>query len=89
MAKKAKVRLPRCVSGKEPACQCRRHKRGRLDSWIGKIPGRRKWQPTPVFLSGESHGERNLTVCGPPDHKELDMTEATKACMKKAKVIYL
>ena len=31
-----------------------------FDPWMGKIPWRRKWQPTPVFLPGESHGQRNL-----------------------------
>ena len=44
---------PGGTSGKEPACQGRRH-RCRFDPWVGKIPGRRAWQPTPVFLSGES-----------------------------------
>ena len=39
--------LPRWLSCKESACQCRRH---RFDPWIGKISWRRKWQPTPVFL---------------------------------------
>ena len=38
------------TSGKEPACQCRRHKRYRFDSWVGKIPWRRAWQPNPIFL---------------------------------------
>ena len=37
--------------------QCRRC---RFDSWVGKIPWRRKWQPTPVFLPGDSHGQRSL-----------------------------
>jgi len=45
--------FPVGVSGKEPACQCRRCKRCRLDFWVRKIPWRRKWQPTPVFLPGE------------------------------------
>ena len=36
---------PYWLSGKEPACQCRRHKRDRFDPWIGKIPWRRAWQP--------------------------------------------
>ena len=49
-------RLPRCASGKEPTCQCRRQKRCRFDPWVGKIPWRRTLQPTPVFLPGESHG---------------------------------
>ena len=45
--------LPRWHSGKESSCQCRRHG---FDPWVGKIPLRRKWIPTPVFLSGKSHG---------------------------------
>jgi len=36
------------------------HSRWRIDPWVRKIPWRRKWQPTPVFLSGKSHGQRNL-----------------------------
>ena len=46
--------FPGGTSGKEPACQCRRHKRHRFDPWVGKIPWRRAWQPTPVFLPEES-----------------------------------
>ena len=38
-------------NGKESACQGRNHKRYRFDVWAGKIPWRRKWQPTPVILS--------------------------------------
>ena len=38
-------------------CQCRRP---RFDSWVWKILWRRKWQPTPVFLPGEYHGQRSL-----------------------------
>ena len=49
--------FPRWLSGKEPTCQCRRHG---FNSWAGKIPWRRKWQPTPVFLPGQSHGRRSL-----------------------------
>ena len=45
--------LPWWLSGKESACQ---YRRCRFDSWVGKIPWRRKWQPTPVFLPGESQG---------------------------------
>ena len=41
------------ASGKEPVCQCRRHKRLRFDPWVRKTPWRRRaWQPTPVFLPG-------------------------------------
>ena len=45
-------------SGKESTCWCRRHKRHQFDLYVGKIPWRRAWQPTPVFLPGESHGQR-------------------------------
>ena len=45
------------------------------DPRVGKIPWRRKWQPTPVFLPGESHGRRNLVGYSPWGHKELDTTE--------------
>ena len=45
---------PGAASGKEPACQCRKPKRHRFDSWLGKIRWRRAWQPTPVILPGES-----------------------------------
>ena len=51
------------ASGKESAFQCRRHKRLRFDPWVWKIPRRRAWQPTPVFLPGESHGQRSLLGC--------------------------
>ena len=39
---------------KKNTCQCRRYKGFRLDPWVGKVPWRRAWQPTPVFLPGES-----------------------------------
>ena len=48
------------VSGKESTYQCRRPKKCRFNSWVGKIPWKRAWQPTPVFLPGESHGQRSL-----------------------------
>ena len=52
--------FPGGASGKEPICQCRRLKRRGFSPWVGKIPWRRKWLPTPVFLSGKSHGLRSL-----------------------------
>ena len=55
-----RVDFPGGTSGKEPACQCRRCKRRRFNPWVGKIPWRRAWQPTLVFLPGESHGQRSL-----------------------------
>ena len=57
--------FPGGTSGKEPACQCRRHKRCRFNPWVGKIPWSRKWQPTPVFLPGKSHGQRSLAGYSP------------------------
>ena len=57
--------FPGGSSGKELACQFRRHKRHRFDPLIGKIPWRRKWQLTPVFLPGESHGQRSLSSDSP------------------------
>ena len=69
--------FPSDASGKEPTCQCKRPKRCGFDPWVGKSPWRRKWQPTPVFLPGESHGQRNLVGYSPWGCKESDMTEAT------------
>ena len=51
------------------------HRRPGFDPWVRKIPWRRKWQPTPVFLPGESHGQRSLAGCCPRGHKESDKTE--------------
>jgi len=67
--------LFRWLSGKESACQCRRHRRHRFNPWVRKISWRRKWQPTPVFLPGKSHGQRSLVGYSPWGLKELDMTE--------------
>ena len=44
--------FPGGAGGKEPACQCRRHKRRRFDLWVGKTPWRRAWPRTLVFLPG-------------------------------------
>ena len=54
-----------------------RWKRGGFDLWVGKIPWRRRWQPTSVLLPGESHGQRSLAGCSTEDHTESDTTEAT------------
>ena len=69
--------LLRWHSDKEPICQCGRHKRCGFDPWIGKIPWRKKWQSTPVFLLGESHRQRNLAGYSPWGRKESDMTKVT------------
>ena len=66
------------ASGKEYTCQCRRLKGHRFDSWVGRIPLRRAWQPIPGFLPGESHGQRSLAGYSPWGCKELDTTEVTE-----------
>ena len=48
-----------------------------FDSWVGKIPWRRKWQPTAVYLPGEFQGQRDLVGYRPWDGKESDTTEHT------------
>ena len=63
---------------KNPHCQCRRCKRPRFSPWVRKIPWRRAWQPTLVFLPGEFHGWRSLAGYSPWGGKELDITEATE-----------
>ena len=55
--------------------QCGRHRRRGFHPWVGKIPWRRAWQPTPVFLPEESHGQRSLAGYSLWCHKESDMTE--------------
>ena len=61
-------------------CQCRRCKRCGFDSWVEKIPWRRKWQPTPIFLLGKSQGQRSLPGCSAWGHKEWDMTDWPRTC---------
>ena len=60
--------LPSWLSGKESACQCRRPG---FNHWAGKIPWRRKWQPTRVFLPGKSSGQRRLAGCSPWGRKRV------------------
>ena len=67
--------LPGWLSGKESACQCRRH---RFHPWVGKVPWRRKLQPTPVFLPGKPHGPRSLVGYSPWGHKELDTKQLSR-----------
>ena len=64
------------MNDKECACQCRRHRRGRFNPWVRKIPWRRAGQPTPVCLPGKPHGQRNLAVYSPWGCKESQMTDA-------------
>ena len=64
---------------KKSACQCRRHKICGFVPWVSKIPWRRAWQPTPVFLSRESHGQRSLVGYSPWGGKGRDTTEQVRS----------
>ena len=63
------------LSGKELACQCRRH---RFDPWVRSIRWRRKWQPSLVFFPGEPHGQRSLVGSSPWGRKRAEHDLATK-----------
>jgi len=63
-------RLPCWLSGKESVCQCRGCRRCVSDPWVGKIPWRRKWQPTPVFLPGRF--QRSLAGYSPWGHQRVN-----------------
>ena len=64
--------LPSWLRWKRMCLQCRKP---RFSPWLRKIPWSRTWQPTPVFLPGECHGQRRLVGYSPWGHKELDMTQ--------------
>ena len=66
--------IPRWYSGKGSAYRCRRR---RFNNWVKKIPWRRKWQPTPVFLLGKSCGQKSLAGYSPRGCKQSDTTEHT------------
>ena len=63
------------LSGERVYLQCRRLE---FNAWIRKSPCWRKWQPTPVCLPEESHGQSSLGDCSPGGHAELDTTEGTE-----------
>ena len=67
--------FPRWLTCKDSVCQCRRQG---FDPWVWKIPWRRKWQPTPVFLPRESHGWRSLVGYSPRGHKRVGHNLVTK-----------
>ena len=68
-------RCPWLLSGKESVCQCRRR---RFNLWVRTIPWRRKWQHTPVFLPGKSHGQRSLVAYSPWGGKWVRHESVTK-----------
>ena len=59
---------------KNPPANARDMRHGGFNLWVQNIPWKRAWQPTPVFLPEESHGQRNLVGYSPQGHKESDMT---------------
>ena len=70
--------FPGGASGKESACQWRRHRRCKRrgsDPWVMKKRMEREWLPTPVFLPGEFHGQRSRAGYSPWGRKESDTTE--------------
>ena len=64
---------------KESACQCRRHRRCGFGPWVGKMPWRRNWQPTPVFLPGKFQEQSSLMGYSPWGCRESDTTEGLNA----------
>ena len=78
------------TSGTELACQYRKHKRCRFNPWVGKIPWRRAWQPTPVLLPEESQEQSSLAGYSPGGCRESDRTEATyHTCMMTPDAVIL
>ena len=71
----------------KPTCQCRRCKRCRFNPWVGKIPWRRKWQPTPVIFCVKSHRQRSLLGSSPWDCKELGTTEHSTAAAAVQQIV--
>ena len=84
-------------AGKEPICQRRRRKRRGFNPSVRKIPWRRKWQPTPVFLPGKVHGQGSLGRLRVHRVAESDTSELThtlwtlgrvQACLQVARQIH-
>ena len=73
---------PQCLLGgsvvKNPLANAGDVKGLKFDPWVGKIPWRRKWQPTPVFLPGKSHGQRSLVGYSPGGRKGIEHGLVTK-----------
>ena len=67
---------------KNPPGHCMKCKRPGFDPWVGKIPWRREWLPTPVFMPGEFHGQRNMVGYSPWGCKGSGTTEANKHAAK-------
>jgi len=70
--------LPRWLNGERIHLKCRRHRTHGFNLWVRMIPWRRAWQPSPIFLLEESHGQRSLEGYIPWGCKESDMSEVTE-----------
>ena len=73
------------LSCKKSACQCRRH---RLSLWVGKMPWRRKWQSTPVFLPGKSYRERSLASYSSWGCQELASEQPLRSFKEESGMIW-
>ena len=80
--------LPRWLIGKEPACQCRSSRRRRFDPWVRRTPWRRKWQPAPVILPGESHGPRSLAGYSPQEAKSWTRLKQLSTHIHTVRIFY-
>ena len=74
--------FPGGLAGKQSTCNAGDARDAGLIPGLGRSPGGRTWQPSPVILPGESHGQGSLTGYGPWGHKESDMTEVTEHTCK-------
>ena len=81
-------RLLQWLNEQRICLQCGRHRRHEFNPWVRKIPWRRAWQPTSVFLPEKSHGQRSLAGYSPKVSKELDTTEQlSKQCLIGAQMV--
>ena len=76
----------RWLNGKESTCQCMRCRRYGFDPWVRKIPWKRKWQPTVVFLPRKFYGQRIFVGYRPWGYKESDMCEHTHRTKEKLNI---
>ena len=73
--------FPRWCSGKEPACQCRKHRRLVFNAWVRKVPWNRRWNPHHYSWPENSMEQRNLAGYSPWSHKESDTTAWPSKCI--------
>ena len=71
--------FPGGTSGKNSTCQCMRCKSHSFYPWVGKVPWRRKWQPTPMFLPEKAHEQRSLAGYSAKGYKERDTVRSRRS----------